>query len=118
MRTFLRENNISNPQEKAPAQPVVNNEQRKPKPEKPQRKAENKQAKEKNEQRRNNNRQKDRNRRRQDNRTDKNANNPNITVRSFSGKILGRYEARDDVTRDFYGKILYRGNMAAALLVL
>lgn len=44
--------------------------------------------------------------------------NGDITVRSFSGKILGRYEARDDVTRDFYGKILYRGNMAAALLVL
>ena len=83
VRTFRRENNISNPQEKAPAQPAVNNEPRKQKPEKPQRKEENKQAKEKNEQRRNNNRQKDRNRRRQDNRTDKNANNPNITVRSF-----------------------------------
>ena len=44
--------------------------------------------------------------------------NGDITVRSFYGKILGRYERSSDVTKDFYGKILYRGNMAAALLVL
>ena len=41
-----------------------------------------------------------------------------ITVRAFSGRILGKYCAREDVTRDFYGKILYRGNMAPALLVI
>ncbi len=44
--------------------------------------------------------------------------NGDITVRNVYGKILGRYEKRYDVTKDFYGKILYRGNMAAALLVL
>ena len=44
--------------------------------------------------------------------------NGNITAKSFTGKILGRYEKSQDVTKDFYGKILYRGNMASALLVL
>ena len=44
--------------------------------------------------------------------------NGDITVRSYNGQMLGRYTARDDITRDYYGKILYRGNMAAALLVL
>ena len=44
--------------------------------------------------------------------------NGDITVRSFGGKILGYYRAREDMTRDFYGKILYRGNMAPALLIL
>ena len=44
--------------------------------------------------------------------------NGDITARSFGGQILGRYTARDDTTRDFYGRILYRGNMAAALLVI
>lgn len=44
--------------------------------------------------------------------------NGDITVRSFGGQILGRYTARDDTTRDFGGRILYHGNMAAALLVI
>ena len=44
--------------------------------------------------------------------------NGDITVRNFSGVILGRYVAREDMTKDFYGRNLYRGNMAAALLVL
>ena len=44
--------------------------------------------------------------------------NGDITVRAFSGKMLGRYEKSGDVTKDFYGKILYRGNMASALLIL
>lgn len=44
--------------------------------------------------------------------------NGDITVRTFTGKILGRYERSSDTTKDFYGKILYRGNMAPALLIL
>ena len=44
--------------------------------------------------------------------------NGDVTARSFSGTILGKYDARNDVTKDFSGTILYRGNMAAALLVL
>lgn len=44
--------------------------------------------------------------------------NGDITVKNFSGTILGKYEARSDSTKDFYGKILYYGNMAPALLVL
>lgn len=41
-----------------------------------------------------------------------------IVARSFSGRILGRYIKSDNTTRDFEGRILYKGNMAAALLVL
>ena len=44
--------------------------------------------------------------------------NGNKTVRSFGGKILGYYDRNADVTKDFYNKILYRGDMASALLVL
>lgn len=44
--------------------------------------------------------------------------NGDVTAKSFSGQTLGRYYAREDVTKDFSGRILYRGNMAAALLVL
>jgi len=44
--------------------------------------------------------------------------NGDIVVRSYAGKILGRYEKSYNVTKDFYGRILYRGNMAPALLVL
>ena len=44
--------------------------------------------------------------------------NGDIIVRDFSGRNLGKYEASSDTTKDFYGRILYRGNMAAALLVL
>lgn len=44
--------------------------------------------------------------------------NGDITVRNYAGQILGRYYARDNLTKDFYGKILYRGNMAPALLIL
>ena len=42
----------------------------------------------------------------------------NKTVKDFYGKILGRYEKSSNVTKDFYVKILYRGDMASALLVL
>ena len=44
--------------------------------------------------------------------------NGDVQARAFSGQILGKYTKRDDTTRDFYGRVLYRGNMAAALLVL
>ena len=44
--------------------------------------------------------------------------NGDIVARTFSGKTLGRYEASSGNTKDFYGRILYRGNMAPALLVL
>ena len=39
-------------------------------------------------------------------------------VRNYPGQILGYYRKSRDVTTDFYGKILYRGDMSAALLVL
>ena len=44
--------------------------------------------------------------------------NGDITVKEFSGRILGKYEASSDTTKDFYGRILYRGNMASALLII
>jgi hypothetical protein len=42
----------------------------------------------------------------------------NKTVRDFSRKILGYYHASSNTTTNFYGKILYFGDMSAALLVL
>lgn len=44
--------------------------------------------------------------------------NGDVEAVSFSGRKLGKYVKQSDVTTDFYGKILYRGNMAAALLIL
>lgn len=44
--------------------------------------------------------------------------NGDIYARSFTGKNLGHYEASSDTTKDFYGRILYRGNMAPALLIV
>lgn len=44
--------------------------------------------------------------------------NGDIIVRNFPGQILGKYEKSSNYTKDFYGKILYKGNMAPALLVL
>lgn len=38
------------------------------------------------------------------------------TVKDFTGKILGYYYADRDVTTNFYGKILTRGDTASALL--
>lgn len=43
--------------------------------------------------------------------------NGDIVAKDFGGRILGRYCKSDDTTRDFYNKILYRGNMAPALLI-
>lgn len=44
--------------------------------------------------------------------------NGDIVAKSFTGRTLGRYERSSDTTKDFYGRILYRGNMAPALLLL
>ena len=46
--------------------------------------------------------------------TDTNGNQP---VRSFPGRqILGYYKKDRDVTTDFYGRIISRGNTAIALI--
>ena len=42
--------------------------------------------------------------------------NGDIVVRDFYGKILGKYDAFDDVTRDFYGKILAKGDAHGMLI--
>lgn len=42
----------------------------------------------------------------------------NKTVRDFYGKILGRYIKSLDVTRDFRGKMIARGDQSAMLLSL
>lgn len=43
--------------------------------------------------------------------------NGNQTVRSFPGRqILGYYKKDRDVTTDFYGRIISRGNTAIALI--
>ena len=39
-------------------------------------------------------------------------------VRNYSGMIIGYYRKSNDVTTDVTGRILYRGDMSAALLVL
>ena len=39
-------------------------------------------------------------------------------VRTFTGQILGYYRRGQNVTTNFTGQILYRGDMSAALLVL
>lgn len=43
--------------------------------------------------------------------------NGNKTVRAFNMKILGYYDKAGNVTKDFYGRILYTGDMSAALLI-
>ena len=42
--------------------------------------------------------------------------NGDVIARDFSGRILGKYDKAMDVTRDFYGKILFKGNMAGSLI--
>ncbi len=37
-------------------------------------------------------------------------------ARNFYGKILGTYNSADDKTRDFYGRILTRGNTLMGLI--
>ena len=42
--------------------------------------------------------------------------NGDIIVRAFSGNILGRYDKAMNVTRDFYGNIVARGNAIGMLI--
>ena len=41
----------------------------------------------------------------------------NKTVRDFYGKVLGFYDKSTNCTKDFYNKVLFRGDMASALLI-
>lgn len=40
----------------------------------------------------------------------------NKTVRDFYGRIVSYYDAVQDVTRDFYKRIIGRGDIAVSLL--
>ncbi len=44
--------------------------------------------------------------------------NGDITARGYNGLIIGRYDKASDTTRNYAGRIIWRGNMAAALLVV
>ena len=39
-------------------------------------------------------------------------------VTDFYHRVLGYYRKSQDATTDFYGRILYRGDMSAALLII
>ena len=39
-------------------------------------------------------------------------------IRNFYMKILGRYDKAQDVTRNFYGNIIARGNQLSMLLAM
>lgn len=39
-----------------------------------------------------------------------------IVVRDFNGRILGKYDSQCNVTRDFYGTILAKGNCVGMLV--
>lgn len=43
-------------------------------------------------------------------------NKGNQRVRDFHGKVLGTYDARTNTTRDFYGRVVFRGNQVRMLL--
>lgn len=40
----------------------------------------------------------------------------NKTVRNFYRQIVGRYDANAKVTRDFYGRIVAKGDVSTGLL--
>lgn len=40
----------------------------------------------------------------------------NKIVRDFYNKILGRYFAKTNLTKDFYGRVIARGDHSSALL--
>ena len=42
--------------------------------------------------------------------------NGDKVITDFSGAIKGRYWASDDTTRDFGGRIVYRGDMLTSML--
>ena len=44
--------------------------------------------------------------------------NGDIVARGYNQMILGRYDKASDTTRNYAGRIIWRGNMAAALLVV
>ena len=39
-----------------------------------------------------------------------------IVLRDFYGRILGRYDPKENKTRDFYGRIVGNGNILGTLL--
>ncbi len=42
--------------------------------------------------------------------------NGNKTIRNFYGVILGRYDARTNTTRDFYGRVVANGDASTMLI--
>ncbi len=46
----------------------------------------------------------------------KTASDGSRVLRNFSGQVLGTYDKRADVTRDFYGRITARGDALTTLL--
>ena len=44
--------------------------------------------------------------------------NGDIIVYDFFGKNLGKYSKSMDATLDFFGRIVFKGNMAASLITL
>ena len=40
----------------------------------------------------------------------------NVTARDFYGRIKGKYQKYDDTTRDFYNRVISKGNTVASLL--
>lgn len=42
----------------------------------------------------------------------------NRIVREFSGKILGKYDKKFNVTRDFFGRIISKGDQSSLLIGL
>ena len=42
--------------------------------------------------------------------------NGDIIVKDLYFKILGKYDKASDTTKDFYGRILFKGNMNANLI--
>lgn len=40
----------------------------------------------------------------------------NKTIRDFYGKILGTYDKKLDLTRDFYGRMIAKGDQLSMLL--
>ena len=43
-------------------------------------------------------------------------NEGNQLIRAFTGKVLAKYDKKFDVTRDFYGRVISRGNTAIGQL--
>lgn len=39
-----------------------------------------------------------------------------ITARDFYGNVVGSYDSKDDCTRDFYGRVVTKGNSVVGLI--